>query len=64
MLSDQYPVAANEDALTNLASSVDNFGRKVLSLISYCLAECVFDRRVVTIDKVPIDELNRKRRFA
>ena len=57
-------MAANEYALTNLASSVDNFGRKVLSLVSYCLAECVLDRRVIAINKVPVDELNRKRRFA
>lgn len=57
-------MGANEDVLTNLASSVDNFGRKVLSLVSYCLAECVFDRGVVAVNKVPIDELNRKRRFA
>lgn len=43
-----------------LPRCVDDFCRKVLALIPYVLRKRIFYRGVVAIDKVPIDELDRK----
>lgn len=49
---------------TYLASGVDNFCRKLLSLVTDGLAKRVLDGRVVAIDEVSVDELDGKRRLA
>ena len=47
-----------------LASRIDNLSRVVLILILDHLAEGILDSRVVTVDKVSVDELHRHTRLA
>lgn len=47
-----------QDAVLILAGSIDDFGQVILSLVSYRLAKCVLDRRVITVHKMSIDELD------
>lgn len=47
-----------------LASCVDDFSCKVLVLVADHLAEGVLDGRVVALDEMAVDELNRQARLA
>lgn len=55
---------AVEDGVLVLPGRVDDFGEVVLVLVTDCLGESVFDRGVVAIYEVSVDELHRQRRFA
>lgn len=62
-VNEHIPVNADEvfgvqDAVLILAGSIDDFGQVILSLVSYRLAEGVFDGRIVAVHEVPIDELD------
>lgn len=49
---------------TYLAGGVDDLSGELLTFVLDDLAESVFNRRVVALDKVAVDELDRKRRLA
>ena len=49
---------------TYLASSVNYLCSKLLPLITYGFAEGILDGRIVAVNKMPVDKLNGKRRFA
>ena len=44
---------------TNLAGCIDNLGCEVLALETYSLTKRVFNCRVVAVDEVAIDKLDR-----
>lgn len=46
---------------TYLASSIDNLGRVILTLVFDYTAECVFNGRVITLDKMVIDKAHGER---
>lgn len=50
--------------ITNLSSCVDNFRRKVLTLVPDLFAEGVFDGRIVAFDEVTVDVSDSERGFA
>jgi len=47
-----------------LAGRVDNLSRIILVLVSYQLAECVLNSRIVAVDKVAVNELHRQTRLS
>lgn len=47
-----------------LTRGVDYLGRKVSALMGDCATEGVLNGGIVAFDKVPVDELDRERRFA
>lgn len=49
---------------THLAGGVNYLCRELLAFVFDNLAECVFDCRIVALDKVAVDELYRKRGLA
>ena len=49
---------------TYLPGSVDYLSGKILASVFELSAERVFNRRIVTLDKMAFDELNSKGRFA
>lgn len=49
-----------QDAVFILASSVDDFSGIVLAFVPDCLAKCVLNRRVVAVDEMSVDKLNRE----
>jgi hypothetical protein len=49
---------------THLSSRVDDLCRELLAFVLNDLAEGVFDRWVVALDKVAVDKLHRKRGLA
>lgn len=60
------PVDPNEmlriqDTVFILACCVDNFCLKLMAIILNRLTEGVFDRRIVAVNEVAVDELNCKR---
>lgn len=51
--------AGSKENLTYLTSSVDDLSSEILVFPLDHLAECVFDSRIVAVDKVTVDELHR-----
>lgn len=47
-----------------LSGGINYFRRKILPLVPYGFAKCIFDCWIVAIHKVAVDKLNRQRRFA
>lgn len=47
-----------------LSCGIDNLGSKFLVLIPNDLAEGIFNRGIVALDEVPVDELHRQTRLA
>ena len=60
---DADEVLVVEDGVFVLAGRVDDFHRVVMVLVVDNLAERVFDGRVVGVDKVTVDILDRKGAF-
>ena len=48
-----------QDTVFILASSVNDFRREILALVSNRLAESVLDRGIITVYEVAVDELDR-----
>lgn len=49
-----------QDAVFVLAGSVDDFGGIVLAFVADRLAKCVLNRRVVAVDEMSVNKLNRE----